>query len=78
MGYAHVGDEGHGVLLMPLRVMMARCSKALMMGGCPQSLEVKTACGTWTKMGHGAPAPTVSSSAAAHANIGTAAKTLCA
>lgn len=80
MGCAHVGDEGHGVLLMRLRVVMVRCSKAMMMGGCPQWPGAKTACGTWTKTGHGTLASTASSSpsAAARASSGTAARTLCA
>lgn len=80
MGCAHVGDEEHGVPLMRLRVVMAGCSKAVIMGGCSQWLGVKTACGTWTKTGHGTPASTASSSpsAAARASSGTAAGTLCA
>ncbi|XP_063274399.1 protein shisa-4 isoform X2 [Prinia subflava] len=45
--------------------------------GCP---GVKTACGTWTKTGHGILASTVSSSPSvvARASSGTAAETLCA
>lgn len=79
-GCAHVRDEGHGVQLMSLRVLMARCSKALVIGGCPQWLGVKTACGTWTETGHGTLASTANSSpsAAAHATSGTAVETLCA
>lgn len=65
---------------MPLRVVMARCSKALVVGGCPQWPGVKTACGTWTETGHGTLASTASSSpsAVARATSGTAAETLCA
>ncbi|XP_017590996.1 PREDICTED: protein shisa-4 [Corvus brachyrhynchos] len=79
-GCAHVGDGGHGVLPMPPRVVMARCPKALVMGGCPQWPGARTACGTWTETGHGILASTASSSpsAVARATSGTAAETLCA